>query len=96
MYAIRSYYAAHYDHVGVKKDGSVNNGANDNASGTVGLLNIAKAFSVLEKKPLRSIVFLWTTGEEEGLYGSGYYISNPLFPLDKTVADLNFDSYNFV
>ncbi len=84
-------YSAHYDHVGVKKDGSVNNGANDNASGTVGLLNIAKAFSVLEKKPLRSIVFLWTTGEEEGLYGSGYYISNPLFPLDKTVADLNFD-----
>lgn len=84
-------YTAHYDHAGVESDGTVNNGANDNASGSIGLLNIAKAFSVLKHKPARSVVFLWTTGEEEGLYGSNYYVANPLFPLDKTVADLNFD-----
>ena len=84
-------YTAHYDHVGTGPDGTVNNGANDNASGTVGLLSIAKGFSVLKKNPARSVVFLWTTGEEEGLYGSEYYVENPLFPLDKTVADLNFD-----
>jgi hypothetical protein len=84
-------YTAHYDHVGVDAAGDVFNGANDNASGSVGLLQVAKAFSVLNKKPARSIVFLWTTGEEEGLYGSFYYTSNPLFPLEKTVADINFD-----
>lgn len=84
-------YTAHYDHVGVDAAGDVFNGANDNASGSVGLLQVAKAFSVLDKKPARSIVFLWTTGEEEGLYGSNYYTANPLFPLDKTVADINFD-----
>jgi hypothetical protein len=84
-------YTAHYDHVGVDSDGSVFNGANDNASGSTGLLRVAKAFSVLNKRPARSIVFLWATGEEEGLYGSSYYASNPLFPLDKTVAEINFD-----
>jgi hypothetical protein len=84
-------YTAHYDHVGIDGNGNVDNGANDNASGTIGLLGIARAFSVLDKKPARSVVFLWTTGEEEGLYGSNYYIAHPLFPLEKTVADLNFD-----
>jgi len=84
-------YSAHYDHVGVDASGDVFNGANDNASGSVGLLQVAKAFSLLNKKPARSIVFLWATGEEEGLYGSNYYVANPLFPLDKTVADINFD-----
>ena len=84
-------YSAHYDHVGVDAAGDVFNGANDNASGSTGLLSVAKAFSSLHDKPLRSIVFLWTTGEEEGLYGSNYYTANPLFPLDKTVADINFD-----
>lgn len=84
-------YTAHYDHVGVDGSGNVMNGANDNASGTIGLLNVARAFSSLEQKPLRSIVFLWTTGEEEGLHGSNYYVENPLFPLENTVADINFD-----
>lgn len=84
-------YTAHYDHMGVTPSGVVMNGANDNASGTVGLLNVARAFGSLEKKPLRSVVFLWTTGEEVGLHGSSYYVENPLFPLDKTVADINFD-----
>jgi Zn-dependent M28 family amino/carboxypeptidase len=84
-------YTAHYDHVGKDARGNIYNGANDNASGSVGLLNVARAFSTLDKKPLRSVVFLWTTGEEEGLHGSSYYIDNPLFPLDKTVVDINFD-----
>jgi Zn-dependent M28 family amino/carboxypeptidase len=84
-------YTAHYDHVGKNSAGNIFNGANDNASGSVGLLNVARAFTSLNKKPPRSIVFLWTTGEEEGLHGSTYYIDNPLFPLEKTVADINFD-----
>jgi hypothetical protein len=84
-------YTAHYDHIGKDAAGNIYNGANDNASGSVGLLTVAKAFSSLDKKPLRSIVFLWTTGEEEGLHGSTYYTDNPLFPLKKTVADINFD-----
>ncbi len=84
-------YTAHYDHVGKDASGIIFNGANDNASGSVGLLNIAQAFSTLKKKPLRSLVFLWTTGEEEGLHGSSYYVDNPLFPIEKTVADINFD-----
>jgi Zn-dependent M28 family amino/carboxypeptidase len=84
-------YTAHYDHVGKNSSGNIFNGANDNASGSVGLLNVASAFTSLKKSPPRSIVFLWTTGEEEGLHGSNYYIDNPLFPLDKTVADINFD-----
>jgi len=84
-------YTAHYDHVGIDGSGNVLNGANDNASGSIGLLNVAKAFSSLERMPLRSIVFLWTTGEEEGLHGSSYYVDHPLFPLEKTVANINFD-----
>jgi hypothetical protein len=84
-------YTAHYDHVGKGSAGNIFNGANDNASGSVGLLNVARAFTSLNRKPPRSIVFLWTTGEEEGLHGSSYYVENPLFPLDKTVADINFD-----
>ncbi|MBE0668188.1 MAG: M20/M25/M40 family metallo-hydrolase, partial [Bacteroidales bacterium] len=84
-------YTAHYDHSGIDGSGNVLNGANDNASGAIGLLNVAKAFSSLEEKPLRSIVFLWTTGEEEGLHGSSYYVDHPLFPLEKTVVNINFD-----
>ncbi|MFZ2287961.1 MAG: M20/M25/M40 family metallo-hydrolase [Bacteroidales bacterium] len=84
-------YTAHYDHVGRDVAGNIYNGANDNASGSVGLLNIASAFASLDKKPARSIVFLWATGEEEGLHGSTYYTEHPLLPLEKTVAVLNFD-----
>jgi hypothetical protein len=84
-------YTAHYDHLGLDATGDVFNGADDNASGATGLLSVAKAFSTLNKNPSRSIVFLWTTGEEEGLFGSYYYTANPLFPLDKTVAEINFD-----
>jgi hypothetical protein len=84
-------YSAHYDHVGIDAAGNIYNGANDNASGSVGLLNVATEFAALDRKPPRSIIFLWTTGEEEGLHGSSYYTENPLFPLENTVADINFD-----
>jgi Zn-dependent M28 family amino/carboxypeptidase len=84
-------FTAHYDHVGKDPAGNIFNGANDNASGSVGLLNIATAFAALEKKPARSLIFLWATGEEEGLHGSTYYTEKALFPLEKTVAAINFD-----
>lgn len=84
-------FTAHYDHVGKDASGNIYNGANDNASGSVGLLNIATAFSALNRKPARSVIFLWATGEEEGLHGSTYYSENPQFPLEKTVAAINFD-----
>ena len=90
-------YTAHWDHLG--KDPSLQgdqiyNGALDNASGTAGLLEIAEAFSKLEKKPKRSILFLAVTAEEKGLLGSKYYASNPLYPLQKTVANINMDVLN--
>lgn len=83
-------FSGHYDHIGVSGSG-VNTGADDNASGCAALLSMAEAFQNLNKKPLRSILFLWVSGEEIGLYGSKSYVNNPLFPLDKTVADLNMD-----
>ena len=90
-------YTAHWDHLG--KDPSlqgdqVYNGALDNASGTSGLLEIAEAFTKLEKKPKRSILFLAVTAEEKGLLGSKYYASNPLYPLRSTVANINMDVLN--
>jgi hypothetical protein len=85
--------SAHYDHVGMK-NGEVYNGADDDGSGTVAVLEIAKAFAEAKKAghgPKRSILFLHVTGEELGLHGSRYYSENPLFPLDKTVVDINID-----
>lgn len=85
--------SAHYDHVGTK-DGVVFNGADDDGSGTVAVMEIAKAFQEAKKKgygPKRSILFLHVTGEEHGLFGSEYYSDNPVFPLANTVADLNID-----
>jgi hypothetical protein len=82
---------AHYDHVGVTRNGEINNGADDNGSGTVALLEIAEAFTKMKKKPRRSIVFAWVTAEEKGLIGSEYYTLNPVFPLEKTVANINLD-----
>jgi len=83
-------FSAHADHIGGSGD-HINAGADDNASGCAALLSIAGAFQKLEKKPLRSVLFLWVSGEEIGLYGSKTYINNPLVPLEKTVADLNID-----
>lgn len=82
---------AHYDHVGIAPSGEVNNGADDNGSGTVTLLEVAEAFMSMHKKPKRSVVFLWVTAEEKGLLGSHFYIKNPIFPLEKTVANINLD-----
>jgi hypothetical protein len=83
-------YSSHYDHIGGDAD-KINTGADDDASGCAALLSIAEAFQGLEKKPLRSILFLWVSGEEIGLFGSKSYVLNPLFPLEKTVVDLNMD-----
>ena len=85
--------SAHYDHVGVK-NGEIYNGADDDGSGTVALLEIAQAFANAKKEghgPKRSILFLHVTGEEYGLHGSRYYSENPLFPLKNTVANVNID-----
>jgi hypothetical protein len=83
-------FSGHADHIG-ETGGTVHPGADDNASGCAAILEIAQAFQSLEKKPLRSLLFLWVTGEEIGLFGSQSYVDNPLFPLENTVADLNMD-----
>ena len=85
--------SAHYDHIGVK-NGEVYNGADDDGSGTVALLEIAQAFEIAKKEghgPKRSILFLHVTGEEHGLHGSRFYSENPLFPLANTITDINID-----
>lgn len=85
--------SAHYDHVGTKND-EIYNGADDDGSGTVALLEIAQAFAQAKKEghgPKRSILFLHVTAEEKGLHGSRYYAENPLFPLKNTVVDINID-----
>ncbi len=85
--------SAHYDHVGTK-DGKIYNGADDDGSGTVSLLEIAQAFQIAANngdRPKRSILILHVTGEEIGLYGSRYYTENPLFPFENTLCNLNVD-----
>ncbi|QIA09627.1 M28 family metallopeptidase [Draconibacterium halophilum] len=84
-------FMAHYDHLGIGKDGDVYNGADDNGSGTAAIMEVAEAFASLEEKPKRSIVFLWVTCEEKGHFGSSYYCDHPVFPLEKTVASINLD-----
>jgi len=85
--------SAHYDHVGIIK-GEVYNGADDDGSGTVSVLEMAEAFAKAKKEghgPRRSILFLTVTGEEKGLLGSEYYTDHPVLPLAQTIADLNTD-----
>lgn len=85
--------SAHYDHVGTK-GGAVYNGADDDGSGTVAIMEIAAAFQKAKNEghgPKRSILILHMTGEEHGLHGSRFYSEHPLFPLNKTVADVNID-----
>jgi len=88
-------YSAHWDHFGtgesVKGD-SIYNGAIDNATGCAALLEIAGAFKAQKQAPGRSVVFLFVTAEEQGLLGSEYYASNPVYPVKKTVANLNIDA----
>ena len=88
---------AHFDHIGKKSTGEgdiINNGADDDGSGTVAVLQLAKAFAQAKKDgfgPRRSMLFMTVTGEEEGLFGSEHYVANPVFPLNSTVVDLNMD-----
>jgi len=93
-------YSAHWDHLGIGKadetGDSIYNGALDNASATAGLIQLAKAFNSMEKKPERTIVFLSVTAEEQGLWGSAYYAENPIYPPDKTVANINMDGLNIM
>lgn len=92
------FYTAHWDHLGKDPNlqgDQIYNGAQDNATGTAALLELAKAFSQMKTKPKRSILFLAVTAEEKGLLGSKYYASsNPLYPLAKTVAVINMDVLN--
>ena len=86
--------SSHLDHIGINSKGEINNGADDNGSGTIALLEIAEAFKMAANQgygPKRSLVFLHVTGEEKGLLGSKYYTENPLYPLEDTVVNLNVD-----
>jgi Zn-dependent M28 family amino/carboxypeptidase len=90
-------YSAHWDHLGVGpaiKGDTIYNGAEDNASGTSGMLEIARAFTKVSPPPKRSILFLAVTAEEQGLLGSQYYSVTPLYPLANTLANINIDGMN--
>ena len=90
-------YTAHWDHLGrnEKLEGDrIFNGALDNASGTAGLLELAEAYTRLKTPPKRSVLFLAVTAEEKGLLGAKYYAEHPLYPLDRTLANLNMDGIN--
>jgi len=85
---------AHYDHLGMRPDGAgdrIFNGANDDGSGTVAVIAAARALALLKQRPKRSIVFMAFFGEEEGLIGSQYYAHHPVWPIDKTIAQLNLE-----
>jgi Zn-dependent M28 family amino/carboxypeptidase len=91
------FYMAHWDHFGLDpslEGDQIYNGALDNATGTVGLLELARAFQNLATPPRRSIAFLAVTAEEQGLLGSLYYATHPIFPTSKTVAGINMDALN--
>jgi Zn-dependent M28 family amino/carboxypeptidase len=90
-------YTAHWDHLGKDtslKGDQIYNGAMDNASGSSALIEIAKAYAALKTPPKRSILFLSVTAEEKGLVGAKYYATHPLYPLTKTVANINMDGLN--
>lgn len=87
-------YTAHWDHLGRQKevkDDQIFNGALDNASGVATILEIARAFRKLPTPPIRSVLFMAPTAEESGLLGAKYYALHPLYPLEKTLADINVD-----
>jgi Zn-dependent M28 family amino/carboxypeptidase len=90
-------YTAHWDHLGVgipKKGDAIYNGAADNASGVSMVMEIARAFKAVSPQPKRSILFIFVTAEEQGLLGSQYYADFPLYPLNKTLANINIDGMN--
>jgi Zn-dependent M28 family amino/carboxypeptidase len=88
-------YTAHWDHLGRNtslKGDQVYNGAIDNGTGSAMVLEIAQAFASTKPRPARSILFVWVTAEEQGLLGSKYYANAPLYPLNKTLANINIDA----
>jgi Zn-dependent M28 family amino/carboxypeptidase len=90
-------YTAHWDHMGIGEPvngDSIFNGAIDNALGVAGMLELAQAFKASSVAPERSILFLFVTAEEQGLLGSKYYAENPIYPLNKTVANINLDAFS--
>ncbi len=90
-------YTAHWDHLGTGEPVNgdrIYHGAKDNASGVAGLLELARAYTKVEPPPRRSILFLSVTAEEKGLLGSQYYAEHPLYPLNKTLAEINMDALN--
>src|SRR6266403_384035 len=90
-------YTAHWDHLGRHPElpgDQIFNGAVDNASGDAAVVELARAFSKLNPAPRRSVLFTCTTAEEAGLLGAKFYVEHPLYPLEKTLADLNIDSMN--
>lgn len=91
-------YTSHWDHLGIGKPDetgdSIYNGAFDNATGTAGLIELARAFKSLKTQPERTIILLAVTAEEQGLWGSAYYAQNPVYPVSKTVANINIDGLN--
>lgn len=93
-------FSAHMDHVGVAGPGSgcrarngdsICNGADDDASGTAGVISLAEAFATLEEPPRRSLIFLTVSGEEQGLWGSEYFAEHPPVPIERVIADINLD-----
>lgn len=88
-------YSAHWDHLGIgkpdEKGDSIYNGALDNATGTAGLLELARAFKSMKVQPEKTIVMLSVTAEEQGLWGSAWYAQNPVYPASKTACDINMD-----
>ncbi len=92
-------YTAHWDHLGIGpevKGDRIYHGAEDNASGVAGLLELARAYTRVQPPPQRSILFLSVTAEEKGLLGSQYYAEHPLYPLHKTLAEINMDGLNML
>jgi Zn-dependent M28 family amino/carboxypeptidase len=90
-------YSAHWDHFGIGAEvngDKIYHGAKDNASGVAALLEIARAYQQLKVPPKRTMLFLAVTGEEQGLLGSQYYAEHPLYPIARTVADINMDAMN--
>src|SRR6185295_12174145 len=85
---------AHYDHLGMQAGNSgdnIFNGANDDGSGTVSVIELAAALTTLKERPKRSLIFMTFFGEEKGLRGSRYYGRHPVFPIEQTVADMNLE-----
>ena len=88
-------FSAHMDHIGIgspnAEGDSINNGADDDASGTTAILELAEAYASMVTRPKRSMIFLAVSGEEKGLWGSEYFANNPPVPVDRMVANLNAD-----